>query len=59
MNQVWQDEQLGRIEICGNRRARRIILRPVSDCVRITVPFSYDVSYVRDILATDYLTNSR
>lgn len=50
MNQVWQDEQLGRIEICGNRRARRIILRPVADGVRITVPLSYGVSYVRDIL---------
>lgn len=50
MNQIWQDEQLGRIEIYSDRRARRIILRPVADGVRITVPLSYDVLYVRNIL---------
>lgn len=50
MDYVWQDEQLGHIEIYGNSRARRIIMRPLADGVRITVPMSYDISDLKRVI---------
>ena len=50
MEEQWIDEQLGKIKIVRNQRARNIIMRVTPDCIRVTCPPYAPIKEVRNII---------
>ena len=50
MEEQWIDEQLGKIKIVRNQRARNIIMSVTPDCIRVTCPPYAPIKEVRNII---------